>query len=117
MTKAARPLTPAVLHILLALSTGERHGYAIMKEVERDSEGKVTMGPGTLYGTIGRMLTAGLIRECDSRPDAEMDDARRVYFRLTARGEAALSEELERYRTTLVTAERKRSQGGLANEA
>lgn len=115
MTRTARPLTPAVLHILLALASGERHGYAIMKEVERDSEGKVRMGPGTLYGTIGRMLTAGLIREGDSRPDPGMDDARRVYYRLSAGGEAALSAELERYRRTLAVAERKRSHGGLVH--
>ncbi len=54
------PLTPAVFHILLALSTGERHGYGIMKQVEVNSEGKVTMGPGTLYGSLKRMLDAGL---------------------------------------------------------
>jgi Transcriptional regulator PadR-like family len=59
------PLTPAVLHILLALSTGERHGYGIMKQVEADSQGKVKMGPGTLYGSMGRMMEAGLIRESD----------------------------------------------------
>ena len=57
------PLTPAVLHILLALSTQERHGYGIMKQVELDSQGKVKMGPGTLYGSLGRMIDAGLIRE------------------------------------------------------
>src|SRR4051794_8182047 len=55
------PLTPAVLHILLALSTEERHGYEIMKQVESDSQGKVKMGPGTLYGSFGRMMEAGLI--------------------------------------------------------
>ncbi len=57
------PLTPAVLHILLALATEERHGYGIMKQVEADSQGKVTMGLGILYGSLGRMLEAGLIRE------------------------------------------------------
>ena len=59
------PLTPAVFHILLALSTQERHGYEIMKQVENDSLAKVKMGPGTLYGSIGRMSEAGLIRESD----------------------------------------------------
>jgi DNA-binding PadR family transcriptional regulator len=68
------PLTPAVLHILLALSTAERHGYGIMKQVEADSQGKVKMGPGTLYGSIGRMTEAGLIRESDKRVYPEMDD-------------------------------------------
>ena len=73
---AQAPLTPAVLHILLALSTGERHGYGIMKQVEADSQGKVKMGPGTLYGSMGRMMEAGLIRESDKRVDPEMDDER-----------------------------------------
>ena len=59
------PLTPAVLHILLALSGEARHGYGIMKQVDADSGGRVTMGPGTLYGSIGRMIDAGLIRESD----------------------------------------------------
>lgn len=63
------PLTPAVLHILLALSSGERHGYAIMKQVEADSQGQVKMGPGTLYGSLKRMLEAGLVQESDKRVD------------------------------------------------
>ncbi|HET9416889.1 MAG TPA: PadR family transcriptional regulator, partial [Candidatus Limnocylindria bacterium] len=58
-TTSGAPLTPAVLHILLALSTEERHGYGIMKQVERESHVKVKMGPGTLYGSIGRMIAAG----------------------------------------------------------
>src|SRR5207244_10094992 len=66
---AQAPLTPAVLHILLALSTGERHGYGIMKQVQADSQGKAKMGPGTLYGSMGRMMEAGLIRESDKRVD------------------------------------------------
>jgi len=87
-TRAA-PLTPAVLHILLALSTQERHGYGIMKQVESDSQGKVRMGPGTLYGSIGRMIQTGLVRESDKRIDPEMDDARRVYYRITGAGRKA----------------------------
>jgi hypothetical protein len=79
------PLTPAVLHILLALSTEERHGYGIMKQVEADSRGKVKMGPGTLYGSIGRMIEAGLIRESNKKVDPDMDDERRVYYKITAR--------------------------------
>ena len=80
---AQAPLTPAVLHILLALSQGERHGYGIMKQVEADSQGRVSMGPGTLYGSIKRMLEAGLIRESDKRVDPEMDDERRIYYEIT----------------------------------
>lgn len=99
------PLTPAVLHILLALSTGERHGYAIMKQVETDSQGKVKMGPGTLYGSLGRMMEAGLIRESDHRIDPEMDGGRRIYYELTGSGRAALLAEVQRYRGVLALAE------------
>ena len=102
------PLTPAVLHILLALSTEERHGYGIMKQVERESGGKVRMGPGTLYGSIGRMMDAGLIRESDKRPDPDMDDERRIYYAITAAGRRALQAELDRYRSVVAVATEKR---------
>ena len=98
------PLTPAVLHILLALSTQERHGYGIMKQVESDSQGKVKMGPGTLYGSLGRMIDAGLIRESDKNIDPKMDDERRVYYKITAAGQKALSAELQRYREVVSVA-------------
>jgi DNA-binding PadR family transcriptional regulator len=101
------PLTPAVLHILLALSTQERHGYGIMKQVERESHGKVKMGPGTLYGSIGRMIEAGLIRESDKRIDPAMDDERRIYYTLTALGRKALEAELNRYREVVAVASEK----------
>jgi DNA-binding PadR family transcriptional regulator len=106
-SKAGTPLTPAVLHILLALSTEERHGYGIMKEVEFESHGKVKMGPGTLYGSLGRMMEAGLIRESDKKVDPELDDERRVYYRITAIGQAALAAELERYREVVAVARKK----------
>jgi DNA-binding PadR family transcriptional regulator len=102
------PLTPAVLHILLALSTKERHGYGIMKQVESDSQGKVNMGPGTLYGSIGRMFEAGLIRESDKKIDPEMDDERRVYYKITGLGQKALAAELQRYREVVAVAKQKR---------
>ncbi len=102
--KANAPLTPAVLHILLALSTKERHGYGIMKQVEADSQGKVNMGPGTLYGSLGRMLEAGLIRESDKKIDPEMDDERRVYYKITGLGRKALAAELRRYREVVAVA-------------
>ena len=101
------PLTPAVLHILLALSTEERHGYGIMKQVESESQGKVRMGPGTLYGSLGRMMEAGLIRESDKKVDRELDDERRVYYKITAVGQATLAAELERYREVVAVARRK----------
>lgn len=102
---AQAPLTPAVLHILLALSTGERHGYGIMKQVQADSQGSAKMGPGTLYGSMGRMMQAGLIRESDKRVDLEMDDERRIYYELTRAGRAALEAELKRYRGVVAVAE------------
>ena len=104
-TPARAPLTPAVLHILLALSTGERHGYGIMKQVHADSQGQTKMGPGTLYGSMGRMMEAGLIRESDKRVDPEMDDQRRIYYRLTGAGQAALQAELKRFRGVVALAE------------
>ncbi len=102
------PLTPAVLHILLALSTQERHGYGIMKQVKTESAGKVNMGPGTLYGSLGRMIEAGLIRESDKKIDPEMDDARRVYYQITGLGHKALAAELDRYREVVTVAKQKR---------
>lgn len=104
----AAPLTPAVLHILLALSTGERHGYGIMKQVKADSQGKVKMGPGTLYGSISRMMEAGLIRESGARTDPDMDDERRIYYSITGLGRNALAAELERYRGVVALARHKR---------
>ncbi len=90
------PLTPAVFHILLALAGGERHGYAIMQEVEQLSEGQVAMGPGTLYGSIKRMLAAGLIVETGERPDPRLDDQRRRYYQLTSLGSGVLAAESRR---------------------
>lgn len=107
-SKVNTPLTPAVLHILLALSTKERHGYGIMKQVDADSQGKVNMGPGTLYGSLGRMIEAGLIRESDKKIDLEMDDERRVYYKITGLGQKALAAELERYRKVVAVAKQKR---------
>lgn len=90
------PLTPAVFNILLALADGEKHGYAIMLEVEACSNGEMSMGPGTLYGSIKRMLAAGLIEESDQRPDPALDDERRRYYRLTGVGQRVLKAEAER---------------------
>lgn len=90
------PLTPAVFNILLALADGEKHGYAIMLEVEENTHGQITMGPGTLYGSIKRMLKAGLIEECDERPDPNMDDERRKYYQLSGLGQQVLRLEAGR---------------------
>jgi DNA-binding PadR family transcriptional regulator len=106
--KPNAPLTPAVLHILLALSTEEQHGYGIMKQAERESQGKVKMGPGTLYGSLGRMMAAGLIRESDKKVDPAMDDERRIYYTLTGVGRKALEAELARYREVVAVATEKK---------
>jgi DNA-binding PadR family transcriptional regulator len=102
------PLTPAVFHILLALSSGERHGYGIMKQVEADTQGKVNMGNGTLYGSIKRMLEAGLVEESDKRVDPEMDDQRRIYYQITGVGAKALAAELERYQRIVTLAQERK---------
>lgn len=106
-TNIPTPLTPAVLYILLAISTSERHGYGIMKQVLKESQRKVKMGPGTLYGSIGRMIDAGLICESDKKVDPEMDDERRVYYKITAVGKKALAAELERYNDVIALAKQK----------
>lgn len=90
------PLTPAALNILLALADEERHGYGIMQEVRRRTEGKMRLGPGTLYGSIKRMLENGMIEESDERPDPELDDQRRRYYRLTEFGQQVAAAEIER---------------------
>jgi DNA-binding PadR family transcriptional regulator len=95
------PLSPAVFHILLALADGERHGYAIMREVERSTDGKVQMGPGTLYGAVKKLLASKLIEEVDSNTGSERDDERRRYYRLTAWGTRVLNAELSRLRAIL----------------
>lgn len=104
------PLTPAVFHILLALADGEKHGYSIMQEVRRITE--IRMGPGTLYGTIKRMLEAGFIEEADERPDPEMDDQRRRYYRLTDLGNRVARAETTRLSTLLGVAQAKKLLGG-----
>lgn len=109
MKLASTSLTPAVLYILLALSTEERHGYGIMKQVKLDSEGRVTMGPGTLYGSIGRMIDAGLIRESERKVDTAMGNERRIYYRITGAGQKALAAELERYRLVVALANKRLS--------
>ena len=90
------PLTPAVLHILLALADEERHGYGIMLEIERRTGGSFRPGSGTLYGTVKRLLSSRLIEESGERPDPEIDDERRRYYRLTGFGRRVLEAEVAR---------------------
>lgn len=102
------PLSPAVFHVLLALADAERHGYGIIKEVEARTEGRVRLGPGTLYGSVKRMLEEGLIEESDERPDSELDDERRRYYRLTGFGRRVASAEAERLNGLVEAARAKR---------
>ena len=90
------PLPVAQLHILLALAAGDKHGYAIMSEVEVLTGGAVTMGPGTLYGTVKKMLKTALVEESDERPDPGLDDQRRRYYRITGLGRQVLNAEVDR---------------------
>jgi len=100
------PLTPAVLHVLLALAEGQRHGYAILKDVERQTDGAVRMGPGTLYGTLQRLMEQGLVEEA-AGPARPIDERRR-YYQLTKSGRAALTVEVERMETPVRTARARR---------
>jgi DNA-binding PadR family transcriptional regulator len=101
------PLTPAVFHVLLSLADGERHGYAIMQSVAETTEGRISMGPGTLYGTIKRLLESRLIEESNSRPDPELDDERRRYYRLSGLGREVVCAESKRYAALLRVARAK----------
>src|SRR4029078_2078812 len=102
------PLTPSVFHILLALSDGDLHGYGIMQEVAEHTDGQIRLGPGTLYGAIKRLLGDGLIVEADERPDPELDDERRRYYRLTDFGQRVLKAEVQRISKMVSVAQRKR---------
>ena len=102
------PLTPPVFHILLALAGEERHGYGIMLDVAKQTDGILQLGPGTLYGCLKRMLAAGLIEESDERPDPALDDERRRYYRLKPLGERTVRAEAERIAAALAAAKSKR---------
>ena len=101
------PLTPAVFHILLALSDGEKHGYAIMRAVRATTQSRMVLGPGTLYGAVKRLLRDGWIVESDYRPDPAVDDARRRYYVLTDLGRRVLVAESERLADLVEFARRK----------
>src|SRR4029077_16883117 len=102
------PLTPPVFHILLALSDGERHGYAIMQQVAADPNGGLQLGPRTLYGCFKRMLAARLVEESDERPDPPLDDERRRYYRITTFGAGVLRAEADRLASAVSAARSKR---------
>lgn len=92
------PLSPAFFHILLSLGEGERHGYALKREIALRTGGKMKLGPGVLYGSINRMLELGLIEESDERPDPHLDDERRRYYRITPYGRTVAQAEAARMR-------------------
>ncbi len=94
----ASGLSPAIFHILLSLAGGERHGYAIKREISQRTAGKLKLGPGALYGSINKLLEKGWIEESDERPDAHLDDERRRYYRLTTLGRKAAQSEAARMR-------------------
>ena len=102
------PLRPSVFHILLALADGDLHGYGIMQEVAEHTAGQIKLGPGTLYGAIKRLLADKLIIEVDERPDPELDDERRRYYRLTDFGQRVLKAEVRRISQMVSVAQRKR---------
>jgi DNA-binding PadR family transcriptional regulator len=89
-------LSRTAVLVLLAIGPEERHGYAIIREIERITEGATRLGPGGVYTTIRRLLDDGLIEESDERPDPEVDDQRRRYYRLTGMGRAVASAEVRR---------------------
>jgi DNA-binding PadR family transcriptional regulator len=92
------PIPPVIFHILLSLGEGERHGYALKREMSRRTNGRVNPGPGVLYGAINKMLEMGLIEESDTRPDPHLDDERRRYYRITLHGRKAAQAEAARMR-------------------
>lgn len=96
-----------MFQVLVALADGEKHGYAILKEVTRRTEGKVVLRAGTLYTAIRRFVNDGLIAESDERPDPALDDERRRYYRLTDRGRTVALAETERLTETVAQARAK----------
>jgi DNA-binding PadR family transcriptional regulator len=103
------PLSPTLFYMLLALADGPKHGYAIMKEVEATSDGQLVLGPGSLYGSLKRLLKTKLIRETTpaERPIPALDDERRRYYALTAFGRQVLAREVERLAKVVRLAQRK----------
>ena len=103
--QALLPLALPIFHMLLALSEGERHGYALKREILRRTSGKLNLGSGALYGSISRMLEQGLIEESEERPDLHLDDVRRRYYRITALGRRVAQAEALRLQQLVRLAE------------
>jgi DNA-binding PadR family transcriptional regulator len=99
------PLSLPVFHMLLALLEGERHGYALKREILQRTNKRLNLGSGALYGAINKLLEQGLIEESDERPDPHLDDERRRYYRITRLGRRAIAAEVERLRALVRMAE------------
>jgi DNA-binding PadR family transcriptional regulator len=106
------PLTPTVFHMLLALADGEKHGYGIMQAVEEETQGQMQIRTGSLYGSIRRMIEAGLIEETNERPDPALDDERRRYYGLTDFGRRVLTAEAARIARAMAVIRGKHILGG-----
>jgi DNA-binding PadR family transcriptional regulator len=106
--EARLPLSAAVFSILMALADGEKHGYAIMQAVETETEGGLQMGPGTLYGSLDRMLRAKLVAESEGKDESAPHSERRRYYRLTDFGSRVLRAEVGRLDRAMAVARRKR---------
>ncbi len=101
------PLTPALFHVLLALADGDKHGYAILKDVSLRTGDEVRLSTGTLYGIVKRLLSEGMIEESKRRPASDNDDERRIYYRLTPLGEKVALAEAERHEKLVALARSK----------
>src|SRR6266700_5868340 len=99
------PLTLPVFHMLLSLTDGERHGYALKREILQRTDKRINLGSGALYGAINKLLEQGLIVESDERPDPHLDDERRRYYRITTLGRRAIQAEAVRLRDLVRLAE------------
>jgi DNA-binding PadR family transcriptional regulator len=99
------PLSLPILHMLLSLSEGERHGYALKRAILQRTDGKLNLGSGALYGSINKILEEGLVEESEERPDSHLDDERRRYYRITPLGRRVLAAEVARLRSLVEFAE------------
>ena len=107
-TESLVPLSPIALQVLLAIADGDKHGYAILKEIDRRTDGEVSFGASSLYAVLKRLLAEGLVEETSERPDPALDDERRRYFRLTVSGRRAVVAELKRLEAMLAQGRAKR---------
>ena len=106
--EAFLPLTTPMLHTLVALADGEKHGYAILKEIARRTDGNVRLSAGTLYALVRRATADGLIVESDERPDISLDDERRRYYRMTPLGRRVAAAEIARLESIVEMARAKK---------